>query len=217
MENEIEKINYKGYSIKLYQDTDYQGDPNDYKDDDLFLVHFHRDFEVKRNDIITEDDVRNIYQGRKIEQLKKYHIFFVDAYIHSGITLSLAGGFSGRLPQGHEQFDVSKVGLVLVSKKETKTKKQAEKLAQGLIDEWNYNLEGSIFGYIAESKEEEDVGSCWGFIGDYQEIKEQILEEAKAEIEADIKEKKIKHEKKLKAQIKNRVALKNREAINYVG
>jgi len=108
-ENEIEIINYKGYSITLYQDTDYQGSPEDYEDDNLFLVHYHRDFEVKNDKIITEDDARNIYQGEKIEQLKKYHIFFVDAYIHSGIALSLAGGFSGRLPQGHERFDVSSV------------------------------------------------------------------------------------------------------------
>lgn len=217
MENEIEVINYKGYSIKLYQDIDYQGDPDDYKDDDLFLIHYHRDFEVKRDEIITEDDARNIYQGEKIEQTKDYHIFFVDAYIHSGIRLSLAGGFNGRLPQGHEQFDVSKVGLVLVSKKKARIKKKAEELAQGLINEWNYNLSGSIFGYVAESKEGENVGSCWSYIGDYQEMKEQMLEEARAEIEADIKEKKTKHEKKLKAQIKNRVDLKNREAINYVG
>jgi len=85
-----------------------------------------------------------------------------------------------------------------------------------LIDDWNYNLSGSFWGYVAESKDGENVGSCWGYVGDYEEAKKQISEEAEYEIEADIKEKKTKHERDLKAQIKNKVDFKNRKAINYV-
>jgi len=186
MEEAIEIINYKGCTIEILRDDNYQDSPDDWGDDNVFLVHYHRDFEIKRDEIITEDDARELYQGNKIPQLKEYHIFKVDAYIHSGISLSLAGGFSGRLPQGHERFDVSSVGLVLVSKKEAKTEKQAEKLAKILIGDWNDCLSGNVYGFITKDKETgETIDSCWGFYGYYTDSG--IIDEAKGCIDGYIK------------------------------
>ena len=108
----------EGYTAKYLIRDEIVDSPDEWGNEDVFLVHYHRDFEIKRDTLITEDDARNIYQGKKIPQEKDYWIFPVDAYIHSGVSLSLAGGFRGRLPEGHERFDVSSVGLILVSKKE---------------------------------------------------------------------------------------------------
>ena len=140
-----------GYVAKYLIRDEMSESPNDWGDESLFLVHYHRDFEIKRDSVITEDDARNIYQGKKISQEKNYWIFPVDAYIHSGVSLSMSGGFRGKLSEGHEQFDVSSVGLILVSKKEAKTKKQAEKTARYLLQSWNEYLSGDVYSMLKQT------------------------------------------------------------------
>jgi len=66
-------------------------------------------------------------------------------------------------------WDTSHVGLVLVSKKETRFKKKAAELAQGLIETWNMCLTGDVYGIVKETydeqKEQVDIESVWGFYG----------------------------------------------------
>jgi len=157
-----------GYEARyITRDMDAES-PDSYGDDNLFLVNYHRDFDVRNDNIITEDDVRNLYQGEKISQEKDYWIFPVEAYIHSGVSLKLSPS-NWQLPQGHEQFDVSHVGLVLVSKKEFKSKKKAEKSAEGLVETWNMYLGNDVYGIIKETYTKEkgagDQDSVWGFYG----------------------------------------------------
>ena len=191
----IESIDHKGYKINVYQDIDSDWSPDENDDDQLFLVHYHRDFDVRKDEIITKEDCENWNSGEKIEQEKDYYIFLTKAYIHSEVVLALDD--SGRqFPD--EQWDVSHCGCVLVSKKEVKTRKQAYKLADGLIKDWNYSLSGDIAGYMIEDSEDEEFGGCWGFIG-YSDYRDQLIEEAKGEIETEIEEK----EKEEKAKIDN--------------
>ena len=193
MREAIQEIKHQGCLIKIYQDEDFQESPEEWGQDS-FLVHYHRDLEVKRDDIITKDEAGAIVTGNcdrfddgsgyfksNLKELgRKYYFFPVDAYIHSGIWLSLAGGFSGRLPQGHERFDVSSVGLVLVSKKDAKNEKKAKEVAEGILKIWNDLLSGNVYGFTIEDAETgEDVDGCWGFIGDIEESG--IIEEAKSQ------------------------------------
>lgn len=187
---------YKGCVVEICPDGEISESPNEWGDDNLFLVHYHRDFEVKRDEIITQnevgalitgdlerfDDGNGYFKNEMKEIKKKYYWFPVDAYIHSGICLSLAGGFHGRLPQGHERFDVSSVGLILASKKEFKTKAKAEKGARGLLDTWNDYLSGNIYGFMTrDEKNDYTIDSCCGFYGDYENSG--ILEEARGSID----------------------------------
>lgn len=140
--------------------------PDEYADDNTaFLVHYHRDFWIE-NDLCTKDILGYVYTGNEDEYnkdeaialLKDYYCFAVDAYIHSGVSLSLSGGFAGRLPQGHERFDVSSVGAVLVKKKEfgaggvefEHSREDAEATAQSLIKTWNQYLSGDVYCCVAE-------------------------------------------------------------------
>ena len=50
MEDEIETIKHRGCIIKIYRDDDTQS-PDDWGDEEVFLVHYHRDFTIERNDI----------------------------------------------------------------------------------------------------------------------------------------------------------------------
>jgi hypothetical protein len=206
MNDKIESIMYKNYAINVYQD-DNGGSPDEWGDDSLFLVHFHRDFEISRDKIITKDDCVSWFNDEKIAQEKEYHIFLTKAYIHSGVVLALDKGVR-QFPD--ERWDVSRCGCVLVSKKEAKTRKQAEKLAEGLIKEWNMVLAGEIYGYMIEHDGDE-FGGCWGFYGDYTESG--LLDNAKSEIDSDIKEKIAEKNKKLKAYIKNAVSINKRQLL----
>lgn len=205
MENEaIKTINYKGLTIKIFQDEDVQS-PEGWNDD-IFLVYYHRDFEVRKDDIVSKDEMVAWYNGEKIEQTKQFHIFLVKAYIHSGVVLALEE--SGRMFPD-ERWDVSRCGCMLVSKKEAKTKSKAFKLADGLIKSWNDCLSGNVYGYVIEDKESEHLGSCWGFYGDFN--KSGIIDEAKSEAGAIADERLKKHLRKLKSQIINKAPLGRRE------
>src|SRR3990167_8973304 len=147
-ENEIYTEKKNGLTIKIFQDDNPQS-PEEWGDDSLFLVADHRDFYVKPPKNSTTESVVKDYN-------KTHHVFGLEAYIHSGVVLSLSreGNFVDR------QWDVSQLGLVFVAKNETKTKGKARKLAQGLIKTWNQSLSGDVYGYDIE-----DGDSCWGFYG----------------------------------------------------
>jgi len=118
---------------------------------------------------ISQSLAQNIARGGKYEDgsvcdeaaeyVRKYHIFGLEAYIHSGVVLALSreGGFPDR------QWDVSQLGLVFAAKKEWRMRKSAEKAARGLVSTWNDYLSGNVYGYVVEPGGD----SCWGHYGDY--------------------------------------------------
>lgn len=186
MEREaIESFEHKGLKVSIYQDESYEQTPGE-GDDAVLLVHYHRDFEVRRDDIITKEDCERKAGGEKIPQDKLYHFFPTKAYIHSGVVLALEE--SGKMFPD-EQWDVSRIGHVLVTKKEAKTRKAAYKLASGLIKEWNDILSGNVYGYtVTQDKKCETCGhveteildSCWGFVGDMEYCKKDAIDAAES-------------------------------------
>ena len=211
----LEKIPYKGYSIHIYQDENYQS-PDDWGDENIFLVAFHRDFTVERKDFaheLCESITRNgKYEDDSInheakQAIKDYHVFGLEAYIHSGVSLALSkeGNFPDR------QWDVSQLGLVFVSKKETRYTAKARKMALSLIKEWNDTLSGNVYGYTI-GKDEDEFGGRWGFSGDY--AKSGLLESAKEEIDSEIADRMKKHAQRLKSMITAHVPLDKRVACN---
>ena len=109
---------------------------------------------------------------------KAFHVFPLEAYIHSGVCLALSreGDFPDR------RWDVSQLGAVLVSKKEARTKAKARTSALGLIKTWNDYLSGNVYGFEIEDASGQVIDSCWGFYGDY-EAKGGALAEAKSIID----------------------------------
>jgi len=150
--------------------------PDEDKDDGVFLVNYHSDFQVERDDIIIEDDVKAWYQAtRKVSQLKEYHVFALACLVHSGVWLSLESNFHCD-PGG---WDTSHVGMVLVSKKETKKVEKASELAQGLVEHWNKYLTGDVYCGVKEtySRKKEPIdydvfGGCFGYENAKESLKE---------------------------------------------
>lgn len=94
---------------------------------------------------------------------KKYHVFGLEAYIHSGVCLALS--HEGNFPD--RQWDVSQLGCVFVARTETKYRSKARTMAKGLIETWNDYLSGNVYGYVIEDAQGNTIDSCWGYYGDY--------------------------------------------------
>lgn len=139
------------------------------------------------------------------DYLKKYHVFGLEAYIHSGVRLALSG--EGRFPD--RQWDVSQLGLVFASKKEWRLRKSARKAAEGHVAYWNDYLAGNVYGYVVEGPNGDVLDSCWGFYGDYEDG---ALSEGRSTAEYHYKEMLKKKARKTKAYIQNKVPLTAREA-----
>lgn len=141
-----------GYEAKYLIHDEMPMSPDEWGDESLFLVHYHRDFWVERKKTIAQEELASLYRGEKIEQEKDYRIFPVKAYIHSGVSLSLGTGGFGHDPGG---WDTSHVGVCLASKKEFPTKDKAEKACEGLVDEWNKYLGGDVYCLVKDSMDED--------------------------------------------------------------
>jgi len=172
----LEQIEYNGYKINIYQDeNDFNDTPGDWGNNDCFLVHYHRDCWIE-NKQVEEDDIAQWYRGNKSLE-KKWWVFPVAAYIHSGVVLSLGSG--RHFPDYN--WDVSHVGALLVERKRGLRETKAHKWAEGLIETWNDYLSGNIYGYMIEDYKGNEEGGIWGFYGDYE--KSGLIDEAKAEID----------------------------------
>lgn len=129
--------------------------PNEWANDQVFLVADHRDFYVASPKGSTFESVVDDYQ-------KSHHVFGLEAYIHSGVVLALSkeGNFPDR------QWDVSQLGAVFVSKEMSRTKKGARKYALNLIEQWNMYLSGDVYGVVVRREgDEEWIDSTFGYYG----------------------------------------------------
>ena len=216
--------NYKGYEIKIVYDED-SFSPDEDGDDGLFLVGYHRDFWVDRKKTkynketgqretidsgISQELAQSIFNKGRYEDgsineevkdyLKKYHIFPLSAYIHSGVRLYLGT---------HKvcQWDSCQVGLVFALKSEWKTKAKALKAVEGLVETWNDYLSGQVYGFQVY-KDDKQIDSCYGFYGD--EGRKEAIAEAKSIIDFTVKEEEKKKQNRLKTLIKNKVELQYR-------
>lgn len=164
-----EQEDYKGYIIKIEHDDDVDS-PNDWGNTDLFLTACHSQFDV-RVDGFNHPSI----DMKKVN--RKYHVFPLIAYIHSGVALSLSSeGYPFNCP-----WDAGQVGYVFAEKKSWKDKGKAKEAAQSLLETWNEYLSGSVWGFIIEDEDGEHIDSCWGFYGDPDG---HVLEAAKESVDS---------------------------------
>jgi len=125
----------------------------------------------------------------------------VSCYEHGGITISASGRRAG-----WDMFDSGQLGFVYVShedvKKEYKVKRltkkvleQAEKTLRGEVETYDDYLTGQVYGYIIEDENNEQLDSCWGFLGDYKYCLEEAQSAADYWVEKKEKELKLNDER----------------------
>ena len=170
------------YKIDIEQNEDAQS-PDEWGNDDAFVVYDHSYFYVKREGFDpteifdhTNNNGKMFYDG--------YHVFPLYAYIHGGVALSVG---DHNFPDA--RWDVSMKGFVLVKKTKgwTWRKDKAFKVAESITEEWNQYLRGDVYGYKVTSEDDEFddvIESCWGFYGDHEDC----MTEAVSVVEYMIKE-----------------------------
>lgn len=146
----------KGHKVKYLTQDEQPTSPDEDGDRYVFLVHYHRDFQIERETVPAEI-LGQWYNGEKPEELDKYHVFAVSALIHSGVWLSLSKKFVFD-PGG---WDTSHVGASCVTRKEfgsggvefEHTRDEAETIAKSLLDTWNQYLQGDVYCCVVEHSE----------------------------------------------------------------
>ena len=186
-------------TLKIIRDDNFNQSPDDNRDKYVFLVGFHRDFTVEREgfDRATvaqvlcgggdKYDYASIPEDERSEEEQavldnasdipsKYHVFGLEAYIHSGVVLALSqeGNFIDR------RWDVSQLGAVFISREEESDKDKARIMALHLVEDWNDYLSGNIYGYVIEDKKGNVLDSCGGYSGDWE--KSGVLDDARKEL-----------------------------------
>lgn len=159
-------------TLRIIRDDGYSETPNDQGDHSLLLVSFHRDFYVKRDEIVTMELLQEYFRGSDQYIMPmdvttaygqmQYWIFGLEVYSHSGVVLALSqeGNFPDR------RWDVSQCGAVLASTGEWPKEEEARKAARSLVTEWNDVMNGNVWGYVIEDANGEELESCWGCVGD---------------------------------------------------
>ncbi len=163
----------EGWTVRYLVRDDDPMSPREWEDDEVFLVNYHRDFDVRNDKVITERDVQQWYQREMAgvdeidypPQVMDYWFFPLSCYSHSEVALSLNSHFAG----DSAGWDTSHVGVVLVGKEFFPTEERAREAAKGLVEEWNQYLSGDVYGVVVEDFDKEkhrvDTNSCWGYYG----------------------------------------------------
>lgn len=144
------------------------GDENDYSEPNEF---FHQEsglYEDYATYALSDEQL-----NKCIETVEKNGVMLpLFLYDHSGITMSTSR-FSGG-------WDTGQVGIIYISKAEiikeyggkylTKAlRERVELYLESDVKVYDYYLTGSVYGYnitkIDDDGEEEDIDSCWGYMG----------------------------------------------------
>lgn len=200
----VYEMEYKGYNIEIYPDEIGES-PREWDNLGKMLC-FHDRYNLGDNHDIRSEDFES--WGEVEEYLKKeleaVIILPLYLYDHSGITISTSP-FSC-------QWDSGQIGFVYITKEDLKkegvSKAKAKKILEGEIKIYDDYIRGNVYGYKVIDEQGNEIDSCWGFIGEYDD--NYIIDEAKGIIDYEVEEKRKQKQKKTKGFIKNKVGLNYR-------
>ena len=191
METPVYEETYRDHTIKIIHDPNPEN-PRDY--DNLgTMACWHRRYRL--GDKHDHDDPRDLLidlcevsgetdlsiNDLVARAVKRAVILPLYLYDHSGITMNTTGF--------HSPWDSGQVGYIYVTFEDIRkeygvtrvSKNLRTKIADHLRQElatYDHYLTGNCYGFVVE-KDDEEVESCWGFLGDYDGY---CLAEAKAAV-----------------------------------
>lgn len=114
------------------------------------------------------------WQDLKALAERTHCILPVYMYDHSGLTVNTTGfsckwdsGLLGWIYASHDKVK-EEFGAVT-----PETIEKVEKLLAGEVKDYDHYLTGQCYGFRLYKKEEE-IDSCWGFLGDFRDVQESI-------------------------------------------
>ena len=153
MENPIETIEYNGYTIKIYLDSSVDS-PRTW-DDFGKMSLFHKKYKFPNELNMTMEECK------RLESNKDWLVLPVYMLDHSGVALSTE--------PFDDPWDSGRVGIIAVEKSEMSkyflSEKQAIENLKSEVKTYSQYLNGEVYGYVIEGAEDEELDSCWNFIG----------------------------------------------------
>jgi len=175
----MEDLKYKGYTIKIIQDEDPMN-PRTENDNLCTMACFHNRYNLGDKHDFTPESLMELVKSKDVVALP---LFLLD---HSGITMS-----TGRFACDSAGWDTSAVGYIFLSLEKARkelgsdvTRERIEEILRAEVTEYDDYLTGNVYGFQAIDKDGDEVGSCWGFIGEPGESG--LLDAAKDDIDADL-------------------------------
>jgi hypothetical protein len=161
------EIPFKVFSIFYDECSSYLYD--DLWENDVTFLSNHRDYRSQGDN--KNFDIEEVIETQGACLDKGYTFAVVNAYIHSGIALSLSkfdcqwdSGLFGLLIFREGEFGKDNIGL------------------EGFIRSWAAILNGEIYGFRLDKvstcascshTHEDEIDSCWGFYG-YESMKDMV-------------------------------------------
>jgi len=204
------KETYRGYQIEVLQDT-HPSNPRTSWDN---LGTFYSRYGEANFSDINQGDIQSTLNWLDVNE---YIYRVVYGHSHGGATIRTSAPFGC-------QFDSGIAGIIAVSKDKVRTEygwknitkerhNQILKYLDGEIETQDDYLTGNVWGYDV-TKDGEDIASCWGYFGDYDNDDYGPITEAKSVIDHEIKTAYKDHIEQVKAWIKNRVPFIYRQTLS---
>ena len=196
----IHEEKYRDLNIKIYYDGNVE-DPRTWDNlGRMICWHSNYDLGDKHNydgpgdlfyDLITDNMDEDEADKMTTEQIQEhltaqgYMFMLLFLYDHSGITMNTTG-FSCR-------WDSGQVGYIYVSpdmitkeygnnyKKDVLERVRA--VLKGEVYTFDQYIRGNVYGFMITDQDGQDIDSCWGFYGDYED-KDGALSEARGVIDS---------------------------------
>lgn len=167
MNNVIETVQTKHHTINVVWDEDPLHPRKDWDVCSVFLSCHPRVSGDRKTD---SEEIRRILQHPD-----QYISLPVYAYIHSGISLSTRNF--------QDPWDSGMIGCVYITRdrcaKEGIDPEKAPQYLASEVEALSQYLSGECYGYtIANNESGEEVGSCYGFLGNAEYAKTSALAEA---------------------------------------
>ena len=188
----METTNYKNYLIKLDYDENCE---NPRAWDNIGTIYTaSRDYGFGDENFYCSDELQEQLDSDKCDG---DIIYPINAYIHSGITISL-GSYNCR-------FDSGVIGYIRIP---AEYAEDALEVAKEEIDTLDKYLRGEVFAYVIEDSQGNIVDSCSGYYSENDAIND-----AKDMIDCFVQHAIKNHIRKLKQQIKHKAPLNKRIAL----
>lgn len=147
-------INRNGYRIEIHYDQ-YGGEsPRDWDNAGTMAI-YHRNYDFgDKLEFSNTDDLDEYLASGLVYALPIY------MYDHSGVSIRTS-------PFGC-RWDSGQVGYIYMTKEKAKAEGLANPLAtlEHEVKTMDSYLRGEVFGYQVYDAEDQELDSCWGFIGD---------------------------------------------------
>lgn len=162
--------------------------------DDLFELWENEGYTLLRQTMTHDKASDHLVRVERsiLFSVVKRHCMIMPLYLldHSGLRIS-TGNFLHVDPGG---WDSGQVGWIYVTneriKKEFNFKEITEEvrltvrnILKGEVSEYDDFLSGNVWGYVIEDEFEDEIDSCWGFYGDYDNHDYGALIEARKQVD----------------------------------